>query len=51
MKKLSNKAKWEGFCSSWISVGSSAAIDANRRISAAGALATAEMMARTGGRL
>lgn len=49
MKKLSNKAKWEAFCSSWISISSCAVVDANRRISAAGARATAEMMARTGG--
>lgn len=51
MTKLSNKAKWEGFCSSWISIGSVATVDANRRISAEGHRATMEMMARTGGRL
>lgn len=51
MKKMTNKAKWEAFCSSWISIYSCATVDANRRISAEGHKATMEMMARTGGRL
>lgn len=48
---MTNKAKWEAVCASWISISACATVDANRRISAAGAAATMEMMARTGGRL
>lgn len=48
---MTKKAKWEGFCSSWVSVGSCATVDANRRISAEGHMAMMEMLARTGGRL
>lgn len=48
-KKMTNKMKWEKFCNAWLSIGCSAVVDANRRISAEGHLATMARLAETGG--
>lgn len=40
MKKMTNSMKWTAFCAAWISISSSATVDANRRISADGHRAT-----------
>lgn len=41
---MTNNKKWKCFCSVWMAIGSTATVDANRRIAAAGYEATMRML-------